>query len=978
MTRISVLKLLRQAIGIVWSVSTLAGQSPSFKQDVLPIFSAHCFSCHGGTSMAGLDLRTASSVLLGSHQGPVVVKGFPDESLLYRKISTRVMPPEAFNLALTDSQIEIIRKWIKLGAPHEEGGLRYTKEQTERFEKEALPIFKARCFSCHGSQSPMGSLDLRTLASVLKGSENGPVVVEGAADQSILIRKVENGAMPPPGMGQPLDDQEARILRNWIDSSNFGIARPTTRRETFTVAESPPITEKDRQFWAFQKPIALKEPKVKNRKRVRTPVDAFVLAKLESNGLTFSRDAPKLTLMRRAYFDLIGLPPTLEEINEFLSDTKSGAYERLVDRLLDSPHYGERWARHWLDVAGYTDAKGFDNDLPLLLLFEGMWRYRDYVVKSFNDDKPYDRFLTEQLAGDELVDWRSAKKYTASILESLIATGYLRCVFDRTESDITNLLKERYDVLIDLVEKVSTGLVGLTVACARCHSHKFDPISQRDYYRFLSVFTPAYNPSNWKQPKNRYLASVSESERKAIESHNAEIDRPQNKLKEELSSLYGPYKERLLQGKLLDLPEVIRDETKTALQTPEKERDEVQTFLVEKFKDVLQVKTKDVDKVLSEEDKVEAEKIQRQIKTLEGYRRSFENIQALYDVGLPPTMRLLQRGDVESPGPKVEAGFLTVLSAHKKSDIVTPPDIQGKTSGYRLAFAHWLTSSDHPLTARVIVNRVWQHYFEKGIVETADNFGKLGSRPTHPELLDWLAVDFMKEGWTFKRLHKLIMTSTVYRQLSNQTDQMSIAKTLDPENRLLWRMNLARLEAEAIRDAVIAASGKLDRTLGGPPILLKVHPDGLQTVPREDSKPNGEWRRSLYILSRRFYPLNFLETFDSPIMQINCNRRVNSVTPLQSLALMNNDFMVENATHLANWVDQMAEQKGADKRIELSYLLTLSRKPNSKEIELAKAHLKKQERIHLFANASSEKASLAALASLCHMLYASNEFLYVD
>lgn len=978
MTRSPVLKLLRQAIGIAWCVSAVAGQSPSFEQDVLPIFSAHCFSCHGGTSMAGLDLRTASSVLRGSHQGPVVMKGSPETSLLYQQVSIRAMPPEAFNLALTDAQIETIRKWIEVGAPHEETELDYSQEQTERFEKEALPLFTARCFSCHGIEKPMGGLDLRTLASALKGSENGPVILEGAADQSVLIRKVANRSMPPPGTGEPLNEQEIQILRNWIDSSKFGLARATTQRETFTAAEAPEITEKDRQFWAFRKPVAARLPQVKNRKRVRTPIDAFVLAKLESNGLTFSRDAPKLTLMRRAYFDLIGLPPTLEEINAFLSDARPGAYERLIDRLLDSPHYGERWARHWLDVAGYTDVTGFDNDLPTLSVFEGIWRYRDYVVKSFNDDKPYDRFLTEQFAGDELVDWRSAKKYTPEILESLIATGYLRSVFDRTDPDIVNLLKERYDVLLDLVEKVSTGLLGLTVGCARCHSHKFDPIAQRDYYRFLAIFTPAYNPSNWKQPKNRYLASVSEPDREAIESHNAEIDRPQNKLKEELANLRRPYQERLLEEKLLDLPEVIRAETKAALQTSEEERDEVQRFLVEKFKDTLQVKLEEVDKALSEEDKAAAEEIHRQIETLESYRRSFEKIQALYDVGPRPTIRLLQRGDVELPGPKVKAGFLTVLSAHNKSDVERPPDTRGETSGYRLALAHWLTSPDHPLTARVIVNRVWQHYFGKGIVETPDNFGKMGTPPTHPELLDWLAVDFIKQDWTFKRLHKLIMTSTVYRQSSRQTDQASAPKAIDPENRLLWRMNLARLEAEAIRDAVLAASGKLDRTLSGPPILLEHRPDGLQTISREDPTPNGKWRRSLYILARRNYPLNFLETFDSPVMQVNCNRRSNSVTPLQSLTLMNDDFMVEHAGRLADRVSELAEGKGADKKIDLSYLLTLSRKPSVTEARIAKIHLQKQEKFYLFANASPEKASRAALVSLAQMLFATNEFLYVD
>ena len=978
-------RLCNLLIGVFCVVGMAATQPPRFEPDVLPIVTAKCLSCHGGNSMVGLDLRTAASLFKGSHNGPVLVKGSPEESLLYEKISSRMMPPEAFKRPLTEAEIETIRLWIEGGALSDaKEEIVLSEQQVAKFEQEALPVFKERCTACHSGEQPMGGLDLRTLESLLRGSHNGPVIVEGSADASILIRKVAAKAMPPPGTGQPLNDQEIEQLRLWVDTSRFDIRpdRAGAEREIFTEKEAPPVTEEDRQFWAFRKPVNHPLPKVGSQDRVRTPIDAYVLAKLESEGLTFSPNAPKETLLRRAYFDLIGLPPTLDEIEEFLSDTGPDAYERLIDRLLDSPHYGERWGRYWLDAAGYTDTTGFDNDLPTIHVFEGMWRYRDYVVQSLNDDKPYDRFVTEQLAGDELVDWRNAETYTPEILESLIATGYLRTAFDRTDPDITNLFKERHDVLFGLIEKVSTGLMGLTVGCARCHSHRFDPIPQRDYYRFLALFMSAYNPMAWKQPKNRFLPDVSKPEQEEIDRHNAEIEKPLKKLEEEMASLRQPYEDMLLDQKLDTLPEEIRADAKTALRTEEEERTDVQKYLVEKFGKKLEVTPEEVDEALkgNEQHWAEKEKLDRQIATLEGYKRSYGKIQALWDVGPPPVVRLLQRGAVESPGPRVKPGFLTVLAPPGKSDFVRPAERQGQTSGHRLALARWLTSPENPLTARVAVNRTWQHHFGVGIVATPENFGELGTRPTHPELLDWLAVDFMKNGWRMKRLHRMIMTSTVYRQSSRQTGTRAhvAAKKTDPLNKLLWRMNMRRLEAEAVRDAIIDASGKLDRTLGGKAILIEHDPSGLQTIDRNDPTPNAKWRRSLYVLARRNYPLNFLEVFDYPLMQTNCNRRINSATPVQSLTLMNDEFVVEHAEHLRDWVNGITDGTSPEAKIETAYQLTLSRRPTPKETQLSLAHLDKQQELYRKANFTPDKASAKALASLCQMLLASNEFLYVE
>ena len=961
-----------------------AAQAPRFERDVLPIVTAKCLSCHGGNSMVGLDLRTAASLFKGSHNGPVLVKGSPEDSLLYKKISSRMMPPEAFNRPLTEAEIETIRLWIEGGAlsdAREE--IILSEQEIEKFNHEALPVLKTHCVGCHGGGEPMGGLDLRSLASLLKGSQNGPVIVEGSADASILIRKVSAGAMPPPGMGPRVDKKDLDRLRHWVDTSTFALRadKAGAERKTFTEKEAPPITDEDRRYWAFRKPRKHPEPAIRDRKRLRTPIDAFVLARLESEGLGFSPDAPKEALLRRAFFDLIGLPPNTEEIEAFMSDTAPGAYERLIDRLLDSPHYGERWGRYWLDAAGYIDTSGFDNDIPTIQVFEGMWRYRDYVVKALNDDKPYDRFVTEQLAGDEFVDWRNAGTYSDETVEALVATGYLRTAFDRTDSDITNLFKERHDVLFGLMEKVSTSLMGLTLGCARCHSHRYDPIPQRDYYRFFALFTPAYNPMDWKQPKFRYLPDVAKPEQEEIDRHNAEIQKPLDKLEEELADLRMPYEDMLLDKRLEALPEEIRADVKEAVRADEEKLTDVQKYLLEKFGEKLEVTPEEVTELLekNEPHRAEQERIKSRIATLEGYRRSYGKIQALWDVGPPPATRLLQRGAVESPGPKVKPGFLEVLSRPGESDVDRPAQATGETSGYRLALAQWLTSPDHPLTARVAVNRIWQHHFGSGIVATPENFGKLGAQPTHPKLLDWLAVDFMQNGWKMKRLHRLIMTSTVYRQSSRQTDAAhAAAKARDPLNKLLWRMNMRRLEAEAVRDSVIAVSGRLDPTVGGPAILIEHDASGLQSIDRNDPTPNADRRRSLYVLARRNYPLNFLEVFDYPLMQTNCNRRINSATPLQSLTLMNDEFVLQHAEHIKDRVNDLSGTASIEGKIESAYRLALARKPNAMEMAISRDHLTKQRDLYRKSNFTDEKASGMALASLCQMLLASNEFLYVE
>jgi mono/diheme cytochrome c family protein len=972
---------LSALLALVPLVSATAQSSLSFEKDVLPVFTQYCFTCHGQSSpQLGLDLRTISSTLRGSHNGPVIVKGAPDKSLLYQKVSSKAMPPPAFKQTMPDAQAEIIKRWIADGALSDKP-VAVSKEVAEQravFEKEILPLLTTRCVACHGAGKPMGGLDLRSLQAMLKGSANGAVTVEGFSERSVLVRRVASRSMPPPGSGEPLSEVEIQNIRKWIDKGHFvdpaEFQEPKERE--FTKAEAPDVSEKDREFWSFRKPVAAPVPRVKAAKRVRTPIDAFVLSKLESKGLSLSPDASNRTLMRRAYFDVLGVPPSPEEAAAFLNDTKPEAYERLLDRLLASPRYGERWGRHWLDAAGYVDTQAKDFDAVKYDIAEGMWHYRDYVIKATNDDKPWNRFLTEQLAGDELIDWRTAKKYTPEIIESLTATGYLRNVLDITDDDITNLPVERYEALFKLMEKVSSSTMGLTMACARCHTHKFDPIPQRDYYRMLALFTNALNPTSWVQPKKRIQYTVSKAEQEEIEAHNKEVDRAVGVLKEQLAKVRGPYERRLLEEKLKAIPEAIRDDVRVALAAAEDKRNEVQKFLVLKFGKTLAVSDAEVTKALNETDAPSVERLESQIRTSNGYRRKLDVIQAIWDVGEPPSIRLLQRGSAESPGPKVTPGFLTVATAPDKLEATRPPETQGKTSGLRLAFSNWLGSRENPLTARVIVNRIWQHHFGKGIVETPDNFGKMGTPPSNQELLDWLAVNFMENGWTAKRLHKMILTSTVYRQSSEQENQA--AKAADPENKLLWRMNMRRLEAEALRDSILSASGKLDLTMGGPPVLLQMRPDGLETVSPKETASNQN-RRSVYLLARRTYPLTMLGLFDFPIIDANCTRRVPSSTPLQALTLMNDEFVVQSAEQLAQRAAKIAgDNESRVKKIEALYSIALLRKPTQAEILACEEHLKKQYELFTQANVAPAEADRRAFDTLSQALLSSNEFLYID
>ncbi|MEX0611517.1 MAG: DUF1549 domain-containing protein, partial [Pirellulales bacterium] len=502
-------------------------------------------------------------------------------------------------------------------------------DEPPSFERDVWPILAAHCAGCHGENKREAALDLRSVEALRTGGESGPALVQKRPEESLLYQRVAAGEMPPDDR-KKLDDDQIAVLRDWI-AAGAPAADPLRSADAT-------VSDHDRQFWAFQPLSRPPAPAVGNPAAVQTPVDAFILSRLDAAGLALAPKAGKAALVRRAYLDLLGFPPSPEELDEFLADTSPHAFDTLVDRLLASPHFGERWGRHWLDVAGYTDTVGFDIDATQIIQSEGKWRYRDYVIRSFNEDKPYDRFITEQLAGDELADWPNAATFTPQIRELLVATGFLRTAQDFTHEPESNIPLNHYAVLHDTIEIVGSSLLGLTLNCARCHSHKFDPIPQEDYYRLMAAFTPAYNPADWKvvypynpQVEERALADVSPTEKAAIERHNAEIDRQVAELNARLAELRRPYEERLLEAKLAALPEPIRADTKAALQTPAEKRSEVQKYLAGKFES-LRPSADEISAALGEADRTTRAEIDGEIAELNGRRRSFGKIQALFEV----------------------------------------------------------------------------------------------------------------------------------------------------------------------------------------------------------------------------------------------------------------------------------------------------------------------------------------------------------
>jgi hypothetical protein len=778
------------------------------------------------------------------------------------------------------------------------------------FSREVKPILARRCFACHGPESGEGGLRLDSRETALAELDSGLLaIVPEDAEGSELIARItaEDESLRMPPEGKPLTEHEVDVLRRWIDEGaqyqKHWAFVPPEKRE-------PPTIEGDHQSW------------------VKTPIDAFVLAQLQANNLTPAPKADKRTLCRRAYFDLTGLPPTEQQLEEFVSDESPDAWEKLIDRLLASPHYGERWGRHWLDLVRFAETNSFERDGGK----PNAWKYRDYVIRSFNDDKPYDQFVKEQLAGDELEEVTN---------DSILATGYYRLgIWDDEPADPVQARSDERD---DLIATTSQAFLGLTVGCARCHDHKIDPIPQRDYYGLAAFFgdVTSYGDRGDQTGNNQWdLSSPDEADRRRELRENVELIEREKVSMEEVGV------------KRMEAPDQRRSETQ--------ERD---ALLREKLDDYLNAS----ELAQYQETRARLEAAREELRKL----GEPESALALAKCTVPPEPTHLNvRGNPHVPGEVVEPHFPQLFAAETPTIPEAPEG--ARSAGRRKILADWIASSDNRLTSRVIANRVWQHHFGRGIVRSANNFGELGDVPTHPELLDWLAIWLTEHEWRLKALHRLIMTSSVY-QMSSQANEQALAA--DPLNDNLWRFDLRRLGAEELRDAMLAASGKLNLAMYGPSFYPQMSAEVLatQSMPGQgwgESSPEERSRRSVYIFVKRSLLTPLLTAFDFPDVDASCEARFNTTQPGQALSLLNGEFAHEQARHLA---ERVRAEAGDEPKAQVARAIeiTLGRQATDEEIADGLALLQQITEEH-------DQGPQEALRYWCLVALNQNEFLYLD
>jgi hypothetical protein len=759
----------------------------------------------------------------------------------------------------------------------------------------------------------------------------------------------------------------------------------------------PPLSAKDRNHWSFKKPEAFQPPKVHDQEWVRNPIDAFVLAKLEQAGLKPAPSASRLTLLRRITFDLTGLPPTPEEMQSFVSDQSPTAYEKLVDRLLASPRYGERWAQHWLDIARYADSNGYeiDADRP------HAWRYRDYVVQAFNEDKPYDQFVREQLAGDLLARDKQGQEKT----RLQIAAGFNRC--GQIHLVVGNIDPEesRYEVLTEMTGAVGSAFLGLTLNCARCHDHKFDPVSQGDYFRLQAFFARA-------QLKDIEIAS--KEEKNHDEQRRKELEGPLARVQKQIADIEAPYRARLEEMKKAAVEPVIRE----ALSVDPKKRTPEQKKLIEQAEPLLKVSWDEVLDALKPLDRERRARLRMEFHQLEAkLPPPLPQAWTIEDGASAPTF-LLKRGSLKNKGLKVAPAFPRVLVKEDKPHQDSPEKQLKSRNSFlpfamdsrslwaafgnmskapnRLDLANWLVDPEHPLTSRVMVNRLWQHHFGKALVRTPNDFGLRGEKPTHPELLEWLAREFIEHKWSMKHMHRLMVLSNAYQQASGTP---KATRKADPQNRLLSHMNRSRLEGETIRDSMLAATGELNLELGGIPVRTPLEPEVYDLIFTE-SEPDNLWpvdpdprqhaRRSIYLFVKRNVHLPLLETFDQPDTLSSCPVRPTSTFAPQALIMLNGPFAKERANQFALRLLKEKSENVED-WLRTAYRLAVGRMATEAELAAAKEFLTNQSDLlrdllrsrHKIATPQPlpdtiDPAQAAALADFCLALLNSNEFVYVD
>jgi hypothetical protein len=793
------------------------------------------------------------------------------------------------------------------------------------FESKVRPLLVEHCYKCHADKKQRGNLRLDSRAAIVEGGDQGPAVVPGEPDRSLIVKAVryddKDLKMPP---SQKLTREQIDVLAQWVR-----LGAPWPNADKTTVARKGAefhISDKDRAHWAFQPVERAAPPLVKNQAWGARPIDAFVLAGLEAKGLQPNPPARPQELVRRLYYDLTGLPPTPQQVEAFVKDMSPQAYARLVDELLDSPHYGEKWGRYWLDLVHYAETNSYERDNPK----PHVWRYRDYVIRSFNDDKPFDRFIKEQLAGDEL---------GADAPDALIATGYYRLgIWDDEPSDP---VQARYDMLDDIVATTGQVLLGLTFDCARCHNHKIDPIAQKDYYRLLSFFHNVNHYRNGGPTDEAVIASGPEA-RQRVETELRKLDERRRRVDADIASLEKEFLKRAGEKESFapaDLADYIKRRGADVLG---KERYREYTQLKKQRESLKKEQIPGVDKCL-----------------------------CVTEAGrTPPATFVMLRGNPHVKGEPVEPGFPQVFVLPEPRLPKAAAD--AKTTGRRSVLADWIASPDNALTTRVLANRIWQWHFGRGIVRTPNDFGLQGSRPTHPELLDWLATELVRSGWRLKPLHRQILLSNAY-QMSSRAEPKALAA--DPANDLFWRFDMRRLTAEEVRDSILAVSGNLNLKMFGPGVYPPIPREVLegQSVPGRGwpkSAPEEASRRSVYVHVKRSLLLPILESFDFAETDRTTPVRFATTQPTQALGMLNGDFLNEQAAIFAQRLRREAGTQ-VQKQVRLGLYLATQRLPSASEMRRG---------VELLQSLQSRDGATAeaALNAFCLLALNLNEFMYLD
>ena len=848
-----------------------------------------------------------------------------------------------------------------------------SQDEQQKLAQQAVAIFQQHCIECHGADKKSG-LDLRTRDAVLKGGIRGAAIIPGNSKESVLYQYISGAKSPRMPIGGELEEDDIEAIETWIDKGAPWPAAMTIKPLPASFKEKE-ITEEQRKYWAFVKPARPEVPEIRNpQSAIRNPIDAFIVAELQKKNLAPSPPADKAALLRRVTFDLTGLPPTPEELKAFLADKSDNAYEKVVDRLLASPRYGERWGQHWLDVVRFAETNGFELDAER----PQAWRYRDWVVNALNADKPYDRFIQEQIAGDEI----DPKSFDAQV-----ATGFLRAGPQHVVAGNLDKAELRQEYLTETMLGVGSGILGLTVGCARCHDHKFDPILQSDFYK-LQAFFAATDNVDYSQATD----ADKEAYKAALKPHEDKL----KAIKDQLKEIEKPFIEKLKAEKRAKLDPQYRE----ALDTPKDKRTPEQKELARYAENKLEVKYEELWAVMPDEVKKPRAALRRKMHDLDWEAPTpLPKALAVADKLDPvPPSYVFRGGEVHSPTREVKPNFPKVLLSKdaREEAVIEPVKLpSGKTSlGRRTALARWLTSPDNPLTARVMVNRLWHHHFGRGLVATPNDFGRNSAGVTNQPLLDWLATEFIARGWSLKAMHKLMVTSATYQQSS--ANDPAKAK-IDPDNKLLWRANRLRLDAEALRDSILAAAGTLNEQRGGPSIRVPLEPEVVDNVFTE-AEPDNLWpvhpdtkqhtRRSLYLLRKRNVMLPLLVAYDTPDLMSVCGARNVSVHSLQALTMMNSDFLQEQSRALAGRL--FREAPNERRRITKLYELTLGRVPRAEEYKATQVFLREHAAILQGRKARGETIAViedlpknidtltaAAWVDLCLATLNLNEFVYV-